>query len=132
MGETLETGSRVVDSLGVVLEVEMSGLWNADEAFFTLLRDKQVLGAIVSEVAGPDVASANGGETGKVLKGIIRDCLAGENGREKVEKWVPKWFLFPASSYTRPAASESDTDEAEVDEADEAETALDAVAEAAE
>ena len=136
MGETLEMGSRVVDRLGVVLGVEMDGQWHADEAFFTLLRDKQVLGALVAEVAGPEVASANAGETGKVLKTIIRDCLAGENGREKVEKWVPKWLLFPASSYmAQPEsepAEEAEPDEAAIDESGEGATESEALQEAAE
>lgn len=111
MGETLEAGSAVVDDLGTILAIDMIGLWHADEAFFELIRDKQVLGALVAEVAGPEAATANGGETGKVLKGIIRDCLAGDNGREKVENWVPKWLLFPASNYKAPPASEADVEE---------------------
>lgn len=121
MGETLEVGSSVVDNLGTLLAVEMASLWQADEAFFDLIRNKQVLGMLVAEVAGPEAASANAGQSGKVLKGIIRDCLAGDNGREKVGNWVPKWLLFPADSYRVPAESESEEDEAE-----DAETALEA------
>jgi ParB family transcriptional regulator, chromosome partitioning protein len=33
-------------------------------------------------------------------KSIIRACLKGENGRRKVEKWLPGWMAFPVSSYT--------------------------------
>ncbi|HEX8300267.1 ParB/RepB/Spo0J family partition protein [Sphingomonas sp.] len=113
MGETLETGSSVVDGLGTVLSVDMTSLWQADEAFFDLIRDKQVLGAIVAEVAGTETASANAGETGKVLKGIIRDCLTGDSGRKKVEHWVPKWLLFPAASYRPQSEKEADEGEAE-------------------
>lgn len=99
MGETLDAGSGVVDMLGAFLEVDMAELWQADEAFFGLIRDKRVLTAMVAEVAGPEAAAANSGETGKVLKTIIRDCLLGHNGRKKVEGWVPKWLRFPAGSY---------------------------------
>ena len=104
MGETLEAGSNVVDELGTSLKVDMAELWEADEAFVELIRDKQVLTAIVTEVAGAEAAAANAGETGKVLKAIIRDCLAGDNGREKVKTWVPRWLLFPEGHYRGPAA----------------------------
>jgi hypothetical protein len=26
---------------------------------------------------------------------VIRDCLAGTNGRTKVEGWLPGWMAFP-------------------------------------
>ena len=45
-------------------------------------------------------AEANGGETGKAMKAIIRDCLAGTGGRPKLAGWVPAWLRFPAGSYT--------------------------------
>lgn len=119
MGETLEAGSEVVDVLGFYLPVDMAEMWQADEAFFTLLRDRQVLTALLTEVAGPEAAAANAGATGKVMKSIIRDCLAGENGRAKVENWVPRWLSFPASTYrTAPAtndAEEQDTEEVEAE-----------------
>lgn len=113
MGETLEAGSVVVDGLGEILSVDMTVLWQADEAFFDLIRDKQLLGAIVAEVAGTETTTANAGQTGKVLKGIIRDCLAGDNGRKKVEHWVPRWLLFPAANYRPQSDIEADDVEAE-------------------
>lgn len=100
MGESLASGSEVIEAVGVHLGVDMASLWQADEALFELIRDKEVLGAMVAEIAGPGVAAANSGEKGKTLKTIIRDCLAGENGRPKVEGWVPRWLRFPASAYT--------------------------------
>ncbi|HTU12445.1 MAG TPA: ParB N-terminal domain-containing protein [Allosphingosinicella sp.] len=114
MGETLEAGSDAIDVLGFYLEVDMADLWQADEAFFTLLRDKQVLTILLTEVAGPEAAAANAGATGKIMKSIIRDCLAGENGRTKVERWVPRWLLFPATAY-KEAPAKSDAEEPEAD-----------------
>jgi ParB family chromosome partitioning protein len=46
------------------------------------------------------VAEANAGATAKVQRGILTDCLAGSNGRTKVEGWLPRWFAFPPSGYT--------------------------------
>ena len=49
---------------------------------------------------GEEAARANAKATGKVKRDIIRDCLNGENGRTKIEGWVPKWMAFPPSAYT--------------------------------
>ena len=34
------------------------------------------------------------------MKHLIADCLAGENGREQRERWVPRWLTFPPAAYT--------------------------------
>src|SRR3546814_12412580 len=78
----------------------MATYWQADDACFECLRDKDILTRIVAEVAGEGIAEANGKEPGKVLKRIVRDHLGGANGRAKVENWVPKWMAFPPSAYT--------------------------------
>lgn len=100
IGETLESGSAAVEAVGSEIAVDMARCWQADDAFFECLRDKEVLTRIVAEVAGEPVANANANETGKVLKGIIRDHLDGTNGRPKVDGWVPKWMAFPPAAYT--------------------------------
>lgn len=100
MGETLASGSAAVEAVGGEIGVNMARYWQADDAFFELLRDKEVLTRIVAEVAGEPVAAANAGEKGKTLKRIVRDHLDGAAGRPKVEGWVPKWMAFPPSAYT--------------------------------
>ena len=69
-------------------------------AILDLVRDKQVLGAMVAEVAGETVADANAKEKGATLKKIIAAHLAGEDGRPQVTGWVPRWMRFPALAYT--------------------------------
>jgi ParB family chromosome partitioning protein len=100
MGETLASGSAAVAAVGVQIGVDMADWWQADPAFFELIRDKEVLSRIVAEVAGETVATANAGEKTKTLKRIVSDHLDGADGRTKVERWVPKWLGFPASAYT--------------------------------
>ena len=100
MGETLQAGSEAVEMIGLHLGTDMRHHWSADAAFFDQLRDREVLLAIVGEVAGTEVAAANAGEKGKALKAIIVDCLEGANGRTKAEPWVPQWMAFPPSAYT--------------------------------
>lgn len=100
MAETLSPGSEAVEYLGEYLAVDMADHWQADEAFFGLLRDKEVMGALLAETAGDAVASANAGEKGVTLKGLICDHLNGANGRARVERWVPRWMTFPPAAYT--------------------------------
>ena len=100
MGETLAAGSAAVEAVGSEIGVDMARFWQADDAFFECLRDKEVLSRIVADVAGEPVAAANTKEKGTTLKRIVRDHLAGENGRAKVEGWVPRWMAFPPSAYT--------------------------------
>ncbi|EQB08422.1 ParB/RepB/Spo0J family partition protein [Novosphingobium lindaniclasticum] len=100
MGESLAAGSAAVEALGMEMTVPMADWWQADAAFLDTLRDREVLLAMVGEVAGEVVASANSREKCKTLKGIIRDHLAGTDGRVKREGWVPRWMEFPPTQYT--------------------------------
>lgn len=100
IGETLASGSAAVDAVGTQIGVDMADWWAADDALFDLIRDKQVLGRIVAEVAGETVATANSGEKSKTMKRIVRDHLDGTDGRQKVERWVPRWMQFPPAAYT--------------------------------
>jgi len=101
MGETLDARSDLVDALGVQLGIDMAQVWQADDALLDNLRDREVVDAILMEVAGKDITDANAKETGKTKRQIIRDYLTGTNGRAKVEGWVPRWLRFPPSSYTQ-------------------------------
>ncbi len=100
MGETLQAGSLAVEAIGLHLGTDMRRHWHADAAFFDQLRDREVLLAIVGEVAGTDVANANEKEKAKALKAIIADHLDGANGRAQVAPWVPRWMAFPPAAYT--------------------------------
>ncbi|EIZ77993.1 ParB-like protein [Novosphingobium sp. Rr 2-17] len=100
MGETLAAGSPAIDAVAPHIGVAMADWWQADDAFLETLRDREVLLAMVAEVAGPPVAAANAREKCKTLKGIIRDHLAGTGGRTQCEGWVPRWMAFPPSAYT--------------------------------
>ena len=100
MGETLGAGSAALEAVGATLGVDMAAYWHADPAFFELVRDKHVLAAMLADVAGETVASANAKEKGATLKRIIVDHLEGNDGRTKVEHWVPRWMAFPPSAYT--------------------------------
>lgn len=101
MAETLASGTGLIETIGVHLGVSMADYWVADDAFYGLIRDREVLTAILSEVGGVSVAQAHAAEKGKTIKGVIEDYLTGSNGRAKVEHWVPRWMAFPPSAYTQ-------------------------------
>ncbi len=101
MAETLASGSELIESLGVHLGVNMADYWQADQTFFDLIRDREVLSAILAEVGGTSVAQANANEKTKTLKSLINDCLTGQGGRTKHDQWIPRWMAFPPSAYTQ-------------------------------
>ncbi len=97
--EIIAVGHEAVDCLARVIPVDI-GAWMApDDAFFELLRDKNMTNAMLADIAGDSVAQANRDATTKAQKAIIRDCLEGRNGREKAPSWRPRWLQFPALSY---------------------------------
>ncbi|PKQ04956.1 MAG: chromosome partitioning protein ParB, partial [Alphaproteobacteria bacterium HGW-Alphaproteobacteria-12] len=104
MGETLQVGSAAVEALAVVLKRDMGPVWEPDETFFELLRDRGTINAMLADIAGKSVADQNVAEKASVQKQIIRDCLAGANGRAKVGTWLPRWMHVPARSYREDGA----------------------------
>lgn len=99
MAGTLAAGSPVVEALGLHLKIDPRGQWQPDETFFGLIREKATVNAMLAEVAGKQAADGNLAERAKTQKQIIRDCLDGANGRDKVEAWLPGWMEFPFRGY---------------------------------
>ena len=100
MAETLESGTAVVEALGTDLKVDMRDYWQADDAFFDLLRDKAAVNAMLRHIGGKAVADANVSATTKVQKKIVSDFIAGD-GRKKAEGWLPRYMEFPFKAYTK-------------------------------
>ncbi|MDA5193695.1 ParB/RepB/Spo0J family partition protein [Govanella unica] len=100
MGETLEAGSAMVEAAAYRIGLDMRRFWQPDEAFFDLLRDREIVTALLAEVAGPAVAASNRQEKLRTQKQILRDCLAGDNGRLKSAPWLPGWMAVPARAVT--------------------------------
>ena len=101
MAETLASGTCLIETIGLHLGVKMADYWVADDAFYGLIRDREVLTEVLREVGGDTVAQAHAAEKGKTIKGVIGDYLTGGNDRAKVENWVPRWMAFPPSAYTQ-------------------------------
>lgn len=101
MAETLASGIGLIETIGIHLGVKMADYWVADDAFYGLVRDREVLTEVLREVGGDTVAEAHAAEKGKTIKSVINDYLTGSNDRAKVEQWVPRWMAFPPSAYTQ-------------------------------
>ena len=99
MGESLEAGSMVVEAVGLHLRVDIAALWQPDAAFFELIRDKAIVNALLADIGGDAVASANAGEKVKSQKQLVRDFIDGTNGCPQ-RAWLPRWMAFPPTAYT--------------------------------
>jgi ParB family chromosome partitioning protein len=100
MAETLDAATPLIEILGRHLAVDMADAYAVDGALLDLIKDRHVVDAMLGEVAGQQVAKANAEATCKAKRQIIADCLAGTNGRARIERFVPGWMAFPPSAYT--------------------------------
>jgi len=106
MAETLAAGTALVDTLGQQLAVDVAAAWQPGETFFGLLRDRDILGAMLAEMIGKRAADSYLTATGTAKKDIMRKALAGD-GRSKVTGWLPRYMAFPQAAYTeRPLRSD--------------------------
>jgi ParB family chromosome partitioning protein len=101
MAYTLAVSNSIVEVVGQRLKPNVAEVWQPDDLFFELVRDRATVNAMLAEVSGKSVAKSNADENAKAQKKIIRDCLAGENWRSKVEGWLPGWMQFPFRPYGR-------------------------------
>lgn len=99
MAETLAVGSAASELAGAVIHPALNG-WRPDDTFVDLLGGKDVVNALLADIGTPAVAEANKDATTKVQKGIIKDIMRGENGREQKADWLPGYFRFPPMAHT--------------------------------
>ena len=99
MAETLACGTATAELAGMVTGATLSD-WRPDDTFFDLLGSKDVINAMLRDIASSSIAEGNRDEPSKVKKGIIKDYLCGLNGREHKADWLPPYFQFPIKPYT--------------------------------
>ena len=98
MAESLQADAPVVEAITYAIPVDMAMMWEPDEAFFDILRDKKVINAMVKEIAGKRTADGCVSDTGKAQKQIIRNRIAGHGAKANPD-WRPKWMQIPARHY---------------------------------
>lgn len=99
MAETLASSTALIDRLGQLMSVDLSGQWQADDAFLDLIRDREVLLAMLADIGGEVASSGHKDSTAKTIRSVIRQYASGD-GRPKAEGWVPPYLSFPARGYT--------------------------------
>jgi len=99
MAETLACGTATEEATAMVTSATFND-WRPDDTFFDLLAGKDVVQAMLADIASLAVADGNKGETTKVQKGIIKDFMRGKNGRDHKMDWLPPYFQFPPKTYT--------------------------------
>ncbi|WP_051279207.1 ParB/RepB/Spo0J family partition protein [Hellea balneolensis] len=99
MAESLQADEAVVEALTYVMPVDMAALWEPDEAFFDILRDKKVINAMVKDIAGKGTADSAITDTGKAQKQIILNRIAGHGVDKPNPDWRPRWMQIPATHY---------------------------------
>jgi len=99
MAETLAVGTATAEVTGVVIGATLND-WRPDDIFFDLVSNKEVVNAMLADIASPVIAQANRDEPNKVKKAIIKDFMRGQNGREHKADWLPPYFQFPIKAYT--------------------------------
>ena len=83
MAVMLAAGSRVIDTLGAILNVDMTTHWQPNEIFFGLVKDRETVSAVLDEGIGTAAANSYLTQTGIKKKATIRKALSGD-GRTKV------------------------------------------------
>lgn len=77
MADSLSLNSPIIDALAQELGTDMSQHWQPEETFFDLIRDKQVLNAMVSDYVGQTAAAEHITATAKTQRAILTACLNG-------------------------------------------------------
>jgi ParB family chromosome partitioning protein len=99
MAETLAVGTGLIDRLGQHLKIDCLEHWQPDGTFFALVKDREAVTAMLSEVIGEQAANSYLTDPGTKKKDIIRKALAGD-GRTRVEGWMPRYMAFAQAQYT--------------------------------
>ncbi|MCT4555729.1 MAG: ParB/RepB/Spo0J family partition protein [Pelagimonas sp.] len=98
MADSLAITSPIIDDLAKELGTDMSKHWQPDETFFALIRDKQVLNAMVGEYAGQTAAAEHITATAKTQRAILTACTNGTRTPAN-PNWMPLYMAFPQGSY---------------------------------
>lgn len=98
MIESLSVHDPLIDGIAGMLGTDMSKHWQPEDTFFALIRDKQVLNAMVGEYAGRTAAAEHITATAKTQRAILTACLDGTRTPAD-PNWMPRYMTFPQGSY---------------------------------
>src|SRR5262249_30207742 len=96
MAEALTAGSNAVEAVTIQTAASLAGKWQPDALFWDQLRDREIVGAVLQDVAGKALADGKASATGKVKKAIIQERIAGRSDAA----WLPRWLEDAPEAYT--------------------------------
>ena len=103
MAQTLDSGGPAVEAVLHACGTDLSVYWQPDEAFFSLLRDKPVINALVASIGGLALAETCAADPVKAQKTVLANRIAGE-GCAPHPNWRPGWMQVPPSRHIDGAA----------------------------
>lgn len=91
MAESLAAGSTVVDGFGTHAKVNTREHWTPDQTFFDLMRDRNAVNGMLSELSGKKVAD-------RLVSAKLKDQKAAlVTAAACAPTWCPGWMQFPAT-----------------------------------
>jgi ParB family chromosome partitioning protein len=90
VAESLPANGGLLEVIGTLLRVDLRPHWTPDATFFALLRDKDALKRMLSEVGRDPPAKATTAE----LRATLQRRLDGQDGRP-ITDWLPRYLAFP-------------------------------------
>jgi ParB family chromosome partitioning protein len=103
MAQTLDSGGPAVEAVLHACGTDLSVYWQPDEAFFSLLRDKPVINALVASIGGLALAETCAADPVKAQKTVLANRIAGE-GCAPHPNWRPGWMQVPPTRHIDGAA----------------------------
>jgi ParB family chromosome partitioning protein len=103
MAQTLDSGGPAVEAVLHACGTDLSVYWQPDEAFFSLLRDKPVINALVASIGGLALAETCAADPAKAQKTVLANRIAGE-GCAPHPGWRPGWMQVPPTRHIDGAA----------------------------
>ena len=103
MAETLESGGPAVEAALHATAADPGALWQPDEAFFDLLRDRRVTRSFLAETVSPEAAQKAESAPLKAQKAQLVAALTARDGA-KGDAWAPGWMQVPPTRHVDGAA----------------------------
>lgn len=100
---SLEPGTPIVEALSFVMSVDHAAYWEPEAAFYNLLRDKDCINAMLSEIGTPRLAQSMITDTAREQKNAIHNHFSGTATGKAAKDWRPRWMTTVPTRYIKKA-----------------------------
>ncbi|MEM7727913.1 MAG: ParB/RepB/Spo0J family partition protein [Pseudomonadota bacterium] len=101
MSVTLTSDEAVVEAVCMATQPDVPALWEPDEAFFDLLRDKRVINVMLADIGGKSLADSLVTESGTKQKAALCNRFGGQGVSADLARpdWRPRWMQTVPQAY---------------------------------